>query len=72
MKPAKCSQPSIRKVIQKCFDLDFRSHKTKHWNSFYDFIISRTRNIQMSFDNLQYLAGLENPRGCKKTLGSGR
>ena len=33
------------------------------------FRISRTRNIQMSFQNSQYLAGLENPGGAKKTSG---
>ena len=69
IKPAKCLQPGIRKVIQKFVDLDSTSHKTKHWNSFHDFRISRTGNIKMSFENSHYLAYLGIPRGCKNPSG---
>ena len=41
------------------------SQAIRHWNLFDDFRISRSRNIKMSFEITQYLAGLENPRGCK-------
>jgi len=40
IKPAKCLQPGIKRSYKSaCFDLDFPSHMTKHWNSFYDFTL---------------------------------